>query len=157
MLPPRYAKKLALQLSQEDPFQAWLPLAEGYEGGGEYSRSEKEPYKPWIVWPSIEARLDETDPLGVTSAVRRLHFTKAVNAIGSLRAPDPFKRTWADLTGRIATRSKAWGRKPTLYVSPERIVANGLRQSIMAELRLTMSLAVLSIHASQLIKGVTSS
>jgi hypothetical protein len=75
LLPPRYAKKLARHLSQEDPFQAWLPRVEGYDDGGEYSHSKKEPYNPWIVWPSIEARLDETDPLGVTSAVRRLHFT----------------------------------------------------------------------------------
>jgi hypothetical protein len=107
---PRDAKKLALQLSQEDPFQAWLPRAEEYDGGEEYSRSEREPYQPWIVWPSIEARLDETDPLGVTSAVRRLHFTEAVNAISSLRSLDPFKRTWADSTGRVAARSEAWGR-----------------------------------------------
>jgi NACHT domain len=110
LVPPRDAKKLALELSQKDPFQAWLPCAEGYEGGDEYSRSEKKPSKPWIVWPSIEARLDETDPLGVTSAVRRLYFTKAVNAIGSLRALDPFRRTWADSKGRVAARSEAWGR-----------------------------------------------
>ncbi len=110
LAPTRYAKKLALHLSQEDPFQAWLPIAEGYDNGGDYPRSEKKPYKPWIVWPSIEARLDETDPLGATSAVRRLYFTEAVNAIGSLKAIDPFRRTWVDSTGRVAARSEAWGR-----------------------------------------------
>jgi len=112
LAPPQSAKKLALQLSQEDPFQAWLPRAEGYEGGGEYSRSKKEPFKPWIVWPSIEARLDETDPIGATSAVRRLYFTRAVNAISSLKALDPFRRTWAGPDGRVAVRSEAWGRNP---------------------------------------------
>ena len=110
LVPPQHSKKLALELSQEDPFQAWLPQAEGDDSGDEYSRSEKEPFKPWIVYPSIEARLDETDPLGVTSAVRRLYFTKAVNAIGSLRALDPFRRMWADSKGRVAARSEAWGR-----------------------------------------------
>lgn len=122
---PRYAKKLALQLSQEDPFRAWLPGAEGYDGDGEYSRSEKEPYKPWIVWPSISARLDETDPLSVTSAVRRLYFTKTVNAISSLKALDPFRRTWVDLKGRVAARSEAWGRYPA-YDEEESISAKRL-------------------------------
>ena len=112
LIPPQHAEKLALELSQEDPFQAWLPQAEGYDSGDECSRSEKEPFKPWIVYPSIEARLDETDPLGVTSAVRRLYFTKAVNAIGSLRALDPFRRTLVDSKGRVAARSEAWGRNP---------------------------------------------
>ena len=125
LVPPRYAKKLALQLSQQDPFQAWLPRAEGYDGGGEYSRSEREPYKPWISWPSVEARLDQTDPLGVTSAVRRLCFTKAVNAISSLKALDPFRRTWVDPTGRVAARSEAWGRNPA-HDDEESIIAERL-------------------------------
>jgi len=108
LAPPRQAKKLALQLSQKDPFQAWLPRAESYDGD-EDSLSKSEPCRPWIVWPSIEARLDETDPLGVTSAVQRLHFTKEVNAINSLKALDPFRRTWLDPDGRVAARSEAWG------------------------------------------------
>jgi hypothetical protein len=113
LVPSQHAKKLAIQLLKEDPFQAWLPRAEGYEDGGEYLRSEKELFKPWIVWPSIEAGLDSTDPLGVTSAVRRLYFTKEVNAIGLLKPLDPFKRTLADGEGREAARSEAWGRNPT--------------------------------------------
>ena len=107
-----HAKKLALELSQEDPFQAGLPRAEGYDDGAEYSRSDKKPFKPWIVYPSIEARLDETDPLGVTTAVQRLYFTKSVNAMGSLKVLDPFRRKWADSKGRVAVRSEAWGRNP---------------------------------------------
>jgi len=122
LVPPHPAKKLALQLAREDPFQAWLPGAEG-DDGGEYSRSGKEPYKPWIVWPSVEARLDESDPLGVTSAVRRLYFTKAVNAISSLKPLGPFRRTWADPTGRVAARSEAWGFNP----------AHGEEESISAK------------------------
>ena len=109
LIRPRDAGKFALQLSQEDPLQAWLPNAEGYEDGSEHSRSEKEPLKPWIVWPYIEARLDETDPLGVTSSAKRLYFTKEVNAIRSLRALDPFMRRWADHEGKVLARSEAWG------------------------------------------------
>jgi hypothetical protein len=113
LVPPQHAKKLAPELSQKDPFHAWLPFFEGYDSGDEYSRSGKEPYIPWIVWPSVEARLDETDPLGVTSAVRRFYFTKTVNAIRSLRPLDPFRRTWADPAGIVAVRSEAWGRNPS--------------------------------------------
>lgn len=109
LVPSRQAKKLALQLSQEEPFQAWLPVVEEYDDGGEYSQFEREFCKPWIVWPSIYARLDETDPLGVTTAVGRLHFTKAVNAIGLLKASDSFRRTWADPARHVAVRSEAWG------------------------------------------------
>lgn len=110
LIPPRHAKKLALQLCKEDPFQAWLPCAEGDD---EYSRSDKEPCRPWIVSPSIEAKLDETDSLGATSAVRRLYFTKAVNTINSLKAQDPFKSSWADPKGQVLVRSEAWGRNLT--------------------------------------------
>jgi hypothetical protein len=113
LVPPLFAEKLALQLSQEDPFQAWLPQAESYDGSDEYSRSEKELFEPWIVSPSIEAKLDDTDPLGVNSAVQRSHLTKAVNAIRALKAGDPFKRTWIDAMGRVAVRSEAWGRNRT--------------------------------------------
>jgi hypothetical protein len=113
LVPPLFAEKLALQLSQEDPFQAWLPQAESYDGGDEYSRSEKKLFESWIVSPSIEAKLDDTDPLGVNSAVQRSYFTKAVNAIRALKAADPFKRTWIDTTGRVAVRSEAWGRNRT--------------------------------------------
>jgi hypothetical protein len=35
-----------------------------------------------------------------------------VNAINSLKALDPFRRTWADPTGRVAAHSEAWGCKP---------------------------------------------
>jgi hypothetical protein len=126
LVPPQHSKKLALELSKEDPFQAWLPQAEGYNGGGESLRSEKVPFNPWIVYPSIEARLDETDPLGVTSAVRRLYFTKAINATNSLKALDPFGRTWADQKGRVAARSEAWGRNQAHdeeeSISAERLV-----------------------------------
>ncbi|MFZ6750083.1 NACHT domain-containing protein [Undibacterium sp. Ren11W] len=110
LAPTKKAERLALKLSKEDPFQAWLPSIEGYDDGDEYFRSQETPYTPWIVWPSTEARLDQTDPLGANSAVRRFRFSKAVNAISSLTAVDPFKRMWADSTGSMMARSEAWGR-----------------------------------------------
>jgi hypothetical protein len=110
LVDPRHAKKLAIKLSKEDPFQAWLPNNVTYDGYDENTQSAKEHFEPWIVLPSSQARLDETDPLGVNSTASRPHFTKAINAIRELEAQDPFKRTWADSIGRVAVRSEAWGR-----------------------------------------------
>ena len=124
----QHAKKLALELSKEDPFQAWLPQIEGYESGDERSQATKELYEPWIVRPSVEYGLDETDPLGAPSAVRRFYFTKSVNAISSLKALDPFRRTWVDSKERVVARSEAWGRNPAHdedeSISAERLVCS---------------------------------
>lgn len=140
LVPPLDAKKLALQLCEEDPFRVWLPVVEEYEDGSEDSHFKKEPYKPWIISPTIEARLDETDTLGVTSAVRRLYFVKAVNAISSLKAMDPFMRTWADPTRRAAVRSEAWGRGAAHdeeeFMSARRLVCgSGVLKDVLAKLR----------------------
>jgi hypothetical protein len=113
LAPLRKAKKLATELSQADPFRAWLPRVEEDDGSGEYSHSDHEPYKPWVVWPYVELGLDKNDSLGVGAAVQRLYFSKHINAINSLRPNDPFGRTWVDLNGQVAVRSEAWGRTPT--------------------------------------------
>lgn len=148
LVSPRNAKKLAVELSKEDPFQAWLPRVEEYEDGDEHPRSEKEPYKPWIVWPSTETRLDETDPLGANSVMRRLHFTRAVNAVGSLKATDPFKRTWTNSEGKVAARSEAWGRNRTYDEeepsSGERLVCSAeFLKSVLVKKRTELLLLVI--------------
>lgn len=137
---PRDAKKLALQLSQEDPLRVWLPQVEEHSGGGEFSHSENEPYKPWIVWPDTEAGLDEYDSLGVTAAVERLYFKKSINAISSLKPQDPFRRTWVDPTGLVAARSEAWGRNPTHdeqeAISAERLMCSSkFLKAVLVKLR----------------------
>ncbi|MCK1790761.1 NACHT domain-containing protein [Pseudomonas violetae] len=125
LVPPKQAKTLALKLSKKDPFQAWLPHANEHEEDDEYSRSEGL-YTPWIVWPSIEPKLDETDPFGVDSALRRRHFTKAINANNSLRTLDSFRRLWVDPDGAVVVRSEAWGSNPARdeddSVSADRLV-----------------------------------
>lgn len=94
LIPSQYAKKYALLLSHEGPFQAWLPQAYRYNEGSEDSSSDREPFKPWIVWPSNEARLDKNDPLGAVNAIWRYQFTNLVNKIGALKPTDPFCRKW---------------------------------------------------------------
>lgn len=110
LAPSTKANNLAVELSQKDPFQAWLPIMQEYELGHEFSHSEQDQFKPWIVWPSTETRLDETDPLGADCAVRRLHFTKTVNAIAELKTTDPFCRKWVNGEGKVMAQSEAWGR-----------------------------------------------
>lgn len=110
LVPPTKAKNLAVELSQKDPFQAWLPIMQEYELGHEFSHSEQNQFKPWIVLPSTETRLDETDPLGADCAVRRLHFTKAVNVIAGLKTPDPFHRKWINAKGKVMAQAEAWGK-----------------------------------------------
>ncbi len=128
LVPIRKATELAIELSQTDPFRAWLPRFEKHDGSGEYSHSENEQWKPWVVWPSIEGRLDKTDPLGVTAAVQRPYFSKGINAISSLTPHDPFRRAWVDPAGRVAVRSEAWGRNPSHEeadeISAERLVCS---------------------------------
>jgi len=108
LAPSSKAKLLATQLSHEDPFLTWLPLAEGYDDGSEIIHSERKPYKPWIVFDYIDPRLDATDAMGATAAVRRYRFTKEINGIISLSSQDPFGRTWVDSSCQTVMRSEAW-------------------------------------------------
>jgi hypothetical protein len=113
LAPGSEAKELAFQLSKKDPFQAWLPILEEHESGGEYSHSEPGLCMPWIVWPYVQSGLDRVDSLGAIETVQRLHFSKDVNAMASMRAADLFKRKWLDRKGRIMARAEAWLRNPT--------------------------------------------
>jgi hypothetical protein len=110
LVSPKQAASLAAELAKQDAFQAWLPTAEGYENGEEACMSRKPGCTPWIVRPTANARLDDTDPLGANSVGQRPRFTKNVNALGSLRANDVFQRAWVNASGKTLARSEAWGR-----------------------------------------------
>jgi hypothetical protein len=128
LVPARQANKLARGLAKEEPFRVWLPTIEEYEHGQEFSHSAREPYAPWIVWPSAEARLDGTDPLGAKSVVRRPHLAKAINDVAGLQTSDPFRRSWVDSSRNIVVRSEAWGRNRNHngedHTSGERLVCS---------------------------------
>jgi hypothetical protein len=110
LISPKEAASMAAKLAKEDAFQAWLPSAEGYDNGEEACMNEKPGCMPWIVTPTTDARLDNHDPLAAYSVIRRLRFTKNVNALGSLRPNDAFQRAWVNASGRTVARSEAWGR-----------------------------------------------
>jgi len=147
LAPIRKAKELATELSQTDPFRAWLPRFEQHDGSGEYTHLENERWKPWVVWPYMEAGLDKTDPLGLTAAVRRPYFSKGINAISSLTPSDPFKCAWVDSQGRVAVRSEAWGRNPSHEegdeISAERLVcSSSFLEEVLLKRRLNLLVLV---------------
>lgn len=107
------ASRAARKLAREDPFQAWLPEVEQYEGGDEYSHHGKDFHTPWIVNPQVEPRLDGLDLLASRRATDRQRLAAPVNALLSLSTSDPFHREWADSSGRTVVRSEAWRREPT--------------------------------------------
>jgi hypothetical protein len=113
LAPKRRGNKLASELSQSDPFQAWLPRAEcETEVAGDPNR-DRRGFEPWIVWPGTEAGLDETDPLGAVFANDRLRLSKGLAETTLITATDPFARLWANKDGKIQVRSEAWGRSPS--------------------------------------------
>lgn len=107
------ASRAASNLAREDPFQAWLPEIEQYEGGNEYSHHGKDAHIPWIVGPHVEPRLDGLDLLASRRATARERLADRMNALLSLSTSDPFQREWVDPSGRTVVRSEAWRREPT--------------------------------------------
>lgn len=105
------AKKFATDLSKTEPFFAWLPTLEAQGSSGEYETNDKDRCESWIVCPSAETRLDEDDPLGAHSAMRRPYFKKEIRALNSLVSTDPFGRAWMDSEGTVVAHAEAWGRE----------------------------------------------
>lgn len=112
LAPKRHAEKLALALSQDDPFQMWLPDANDYNGANLRADSDGRPYEPWLIWRESEAGIDETDPLGVPHAHQRILFSKNIPTLASLRPRESFERSWVDSNGQVLARSEVWGRSP---------------------------------------------
>jgi hypothetical protein len=111
LVPARTAKSFAAELARTEPFHAWLPTLDAEGGADEYERNEKDDCESWIVSPSPEVRLDEDDPLGASSAMRRPYFKKEINALASLTSTDPFNRRWIDSEGVVVAHAEAWGRE----------------------------------------------
>lgn len=105
-----------------------------------------------VVNPTTDARLDDTDPLGAHSVVRRLRFTKNVNVLGSLRATDAFQRAWMNESGKMFAQSEAWGRNAKHEdgngQSGERLVCNSdfLRKVLAAKKQDLLALIILRVY-----------
>jgi hypothetical protein len=113
LVPDLSAKTFAGSLANTEAFHAWLPTISAQGGTDEYDSNDREDCEAWIVTPSTEVRLDEDDPLGARSAVRRPYFKKEVKALGSLTSTDPFNRRWLGAEGTIVAHAEAWGEEDT--------------------------------------------
>ncbi len=111
LVPARAAKTFAAKLAKTEPFHAWLPTVDAHGSADEYERNDRKDCEAWIVTPSTEVRLDEDDPLGTRSAVRRPYFKREINALGSLTTTDPFNRRWVDSQGTVVGHAEAWGQE----------------------------------------------
>jgi hypothetical protein len=108
--PRNDAERLAKELAQEDPFQAWLPDAEDDDGASFHVNRDNRGFEPWILWGRGETKLDETDPLGVSDANQRHSLSGEIAKQFGLSSHDPFRRNWMDETGKIVVLSEAWRR-----------------------------------------------
>jgi hypothetical protein len=99
---------IAGSLAKQNPFQAYLPHLDVYEDENLEAMRSHRPYIPWITRPSAEAKLDESNTLGVIGAMRRSRLSKAVNTFWQLIPKDQFGRSWIDSAGNVIVSSEAW-------------------------------------------------
>ena len=107
----RKGRKLAKELlEKDDAYSMWLPTIDYDDEEHDHFRTDKDEYQPWIVSPTYEGgKLDRHDPLSVISVERRPRFVASVAGKYSLRAGDPFGRTWLMPRRKIAATTDAWG------------------------------------------------
>jgi len=99
----RYARRLA----QEEPMNAWVPEFRDSEDEQHFDEG-KRGFKPWIVIPSGEARLDKDCPYGVSEANTRPRISRAYAEFCKLKRIDPFGREWRNDRGDTALRVQVW-------------------------------------------------
>jgi hypothetical protein len=110
LAPKNDAERLAIELTEQDPFHAWVPDAEDEDGASHHHEQDERPFEPWIVWGGGETHLDDTDPLGVRDANQRHRFAGQINKQFGLSSVDSFERRWVNESGETVALSQAWRR-----------------------------------------------
>ncbi|MDN5851009.1 MAG: hypothetical protein L0H63_15470 [Nitrococcus sp.] len=113
LVPPKKADRFVRKLIREKPILVWVPAFQSGENDGEYLRSDKKGYSPWIVCPSGEARLDEHDPYGVSVANLRPCLAQDYSELCKLTRQHAFGCFWNNNRGTLSLRAQAWGRDET--------------------------------------------
>lgn len=99
---------VSTDLASLDPFQAYIPRLDEYDDTNPATELAHPPFVPWVVHPSSDAGIDETDPFGVVDAAERRRLSSVVNAFARITPQDPYGRSWADPSGFVLMRSEAW-------------------------------------------------
>lgn len=105
LVKPGKARSIAKQLVREEPIAVSLPLYR--ETQHELSRGNI--CTGWITCPWTEGGLDQRDPLGSVSAVRRPEIGTSFASQLNLQSEGSFRRTWKNRRGHTMARSAAWG------------------------------------------------
>lgn len=108
LAPAHKSAKMAHGLAKQDPFQMYLPQLEAFEDDDTKAVRSHSPYIPWVVIPSVEAKLDEADVLGVIGATQRRRLSKVANTFGRLTSEDAFGRSWSNPSGDVVVHSETW-------------------------------------------------
>jgi hypothetical protein len=113
LVTPAEARLAALALAMVAPSHMWLPTVEAHEENDYELRARKDskPCEPWVAHPHAEVKIDDRDPNGSRSAVTRPRPSRQTIDMFHLASKDPWSEIWSDAHGRVAFRSRAWGRR----------------------------------------------
>ncbi len=104
-------KSVTKRLIDEQPFFAWIPTFDEYDYHRDHLEKDKRNLFPWIIRSSIEAKLDEDDPLACIYSASRPQFVEIITKSLELNANDHYKQTWVNSSGQERAHSDAWGCK----------------------------------------------
>jgi hypothetical protein len=108
---PTEARLAALALATASSAHMWLPTFRPHEEDDGAFREDTKPCEPWVTHPYVEVKIDEHDPNGSRAAVARPRPSRQTIETCKLASIDPWSEVWSDGPGRVAFRSRAWGRR----------------------------------------------
>jgi hypothetical protein len=108
LLPVGESETVANRLATMEPFQVSLPFFDDEAPNRSTGRDEQKGVE-WILQPSVTTKIDQTDPWGSVSALRRPQFSKEIQSRFSLRPADLFNRDWIDEKNNKVATAEAWG------------------------------------------------
>ena len=114
LVAPSKAKSIVKGLIDEQPFFAWIPTYDEHDYHRGHHKKDKRNLFPWIVKPSLEASLDDDDPLACIYSASRPYFIQDITKSFGLITNDPYKQTWVNSSGQKMAQSDVWGRKLNL-------------------------------------------
>lgn len=108
-----HARTIAHAVYSADPFFAYLPIDDDSDDGFDRRKErEKQLMTRWITADQHNhTKLDERDPYGFSTALRRARPAREIAVRMNLHKADAFGRAWADPDGRTIFEAEAWGTR----------------------------------------------